>query len=787
MTSTILTFAAILTLLSTHASAQSVDSARSVEDRNAPTQTLKGAVRDLNTLQPIRGAAVTIVGTKLGAYTKADGSFAIARLPVGRHTVQVASMGYEPATLQVVLTSGREGMIEVDLRAAVIKTEGVVVTGDPFKPINESSLVSTQSFTVEEMNRYAGGFGDPGRLAQNFAGVISTDDQQNDIVIRGGSPTELLWRLDGIDIPNPNHFGTQGASGGPINAINANLLANSDFLTGAFPAEYGNKLSGVFDLRTRKGNPDRYEFVGQIGFNGLEAMAEGPVPGVDRGSFIASYRKSTLQVFDMLGIDLGIGDVVPKYEDATVKLDLPLDDDNSLSVTALGGISNGDENDPPRARTGDLLTREGTDIGAAGITWTSFLSDELVGALTINTQYNRFRHERDSITGDSEGNMIDRDLWWQKNASEGSHGIRYRMTYAPDPSHTFIAGVEGRLLFYDLIERRLTLSADVDRGRLDASGEAGQGIAFVNWNWRPTEELTFASGVYTQYLGLNGTLSVEPRVSGSWSFTPTQSINAGFGVHRQMQPLIIYFNHPDNRNLDFTQSIHYVLGYSNRLASDLLGKIEGYYKDLSHAPVTRDHADAFSLLNVGPDFSPTSVRWPLASNGRGRAYGVDLTLTKHFTDRYYITVAGSFFRQEYTGSDGVWRYGVFDNRYVMNLLAGYEWQVSPSFTMEFGARFTVAGGRRYTPIDLDSSRAHRTTYLDNSRPYGAHFPDYIRLDTRIDFRNNFDGWALIYYVSALNTLNRVNVLHYHYSPFEDRIVSENQFGLIPVGGIRVEF
>jgi hypothetical protein len=701
--------------------------------------------------------------------------------------VQVRSIGYEPVTLQVLISSGRETVLDIELHESVIEAKEIVVSDDPFKPINETALISAQTFSVEEVQRYAGGFDDPGRIAQNFAGVSGSDDQQNDIVIRGGSPTELLWRLDGIDIPNPNHFATQGASGGPINAINSNLLANSDFFTGAFPAEYGNRISGVFDLRTRNGNRDRYEFVGQMGFNGFEAMAEGPVPGVEGGSFIASYRKSTLEVFDILGVDLGAGNVVPKYDDATVKVYLPLSDVDNLSITALGGISNADEKDPEPAFTGQWLERNGTDIGAAGITWTRLLSDNVVAKLTASTQYNRYRGANDSLTTDQTGTITDRTEVWKRNSGEGSYSLRYLMSYAPGPSHLFTAGAEARSVFYDLYVAQPLRPVENDPDRLDRSGDALQGIGFVSWLWRPDEQLTINSGIYTQYLGLNKRLSVEPRLSASWQITSTSSVNAGFGVHRQMQPLIVYLKETTNRDLDFTQSIHYVLGYSNRLASDWLGKIEGYYKDISHAPVSRDYSDPFSLLNVGPDFQPNDINWPLKSTGRGRAYGVELSLLKQFTDGYYFTATGSLFRQEYTGSDNVWRYGVFDNRYILNLLGGYEWKVGPRFTIELGLRFTIAGGRRYTPIDLDSSREYGWTYLDRTKPYAETFPDYIRLDSRLDFRHNFDSWSLIYYVSTLNTLGRKNVLNYWYDPRTGGIDVETQLGFIPVGGIRVEF
>jgi hypothetical protein len=753
-------------------------------------QTVKGSVRSAGSQQPIAGVTVVIEGTKLGAVTRGDGVFQIAEVPVGRHTLRFRSVGYESASIAILVTSGRQTVVDFELVESVVKLQDVVIgAGGPHRPINETALVSTTPFSIDEVKRYAGGFEDPGRIAQNFAGIVVTSDKTNDIIIRGGSPSEVLWRLDGIDIPNPHHFASQGASGGPINAINSNLLANSDVLTGAFPAEYGTRLSGVFDLKTRRGNRDRYEFVGQIGFNGLEAMAEGPVPVARGGSFIASYRKSTLEVFDIIGVSLGIGSIIPRYEDATVKVDLNLSPDDRIAITALGGRSNASRPAPEIGQPYERLHHnvEGSELGAAGGTWTRLFSEDLLGQLSISTQFNGYSVDQDSVMFGPDGLVTGTMPTWHEETGEGSSAARYRISWGPTPEHRVVAALEGRRLYYDLYEGDPRNPSESVPGRLDTSGSSATALGYLSWLWRPTETMTISSGIFSQYLGVSERLSVEPRLSLAWSLSPVSTLTIGAGVHRQAQALALYFRNPANRTLDFSTALHGVLGYAYRLDESTLLKVETYLKELSGIPVSADRSDAFSMINAGPDFSPSDISRPLVNSGTGRSYGAELSVFREFDDGWYLATTGSIVRQEYTGSDGIRRNGVFDNGFVGNLLGGYEWKVSPSFDIEFSGRFTIAGGRRFTPIDLERSRAAGGTVLDDSRIYAEHYPNYMRLDTKIDFRNNFDGWSLISYVSLLNTFNRDNIERYYYDPYTGTIEHSSLLGLIPVGGVRVEF
>jgi len=272
------------------------------QETKAPSQLIKGKIINFKTQQPVSGANIRLQDTKLGAISQRDGSFKIPDVPVGRYTIKISMIGFESQQFQGVISSGKEEVLNVQLQESYVQMNEVKVYAEKnsFNPINESSIVSSSVFSVDDVERYAGSRMDPARMAQNFAGVVGDNDKRNDIVIRGGSPTELLWRIDGLDVPNPNHFATQGATGGPISALNSNVLDNSDFLVGAWSSEYGDKMSGVFDLRTRKGNDEKFEYLGQFSFNGFELGAEGPLPG-NQNSFIINYRYSFLDLLQKNG------------------------------------------------------------------------------------------------------------------------------------------------------------------------------------------------------------------------------------------------------------------------------------------------------------------------------------------------------------------------------------------------------------------------------------------------------------------------------------------------------
>ncbi len=759
------------------------------DSTSVPTQIIKGRIVNSKTQRPVAGATVRLVGTKIGDYAGKDGYFKIKNVPPARYIIRASAVGYKSRRLNIVATSGKQEQLFIELEESYVTTDEVKVTArrNPFEPINESSLVSSTVFTIDDVERFAGSRMDPARMAQNLAGVVGADDLRNDIIIRGGSPSELLWRIDGLDVPNPNHFATQGATGGPVSILNSNVLDNSDFMTGAWSSEYGNKMSGVFDIQTRKGNFDEHEFLGQFGFNGFELGAEGPLPG-KKNSFIANYRYSFLDLIEKMGINFGFSGI-PRYQDGFVKTDLLSWDKNQLSFTGIFGVSSisiapsGED----EVYTSDFALNNGTDFVSGGLTWQHLFSERSYGKALFGVVYNNYKTNLDSVTTDSADKVIDQTRMYDFESVEGYYTAKYSVHFSPNSNNLITAGVEGRLRFYDLYGEEFDPSVS-NPWLMQRDGESLHTLSFVNWNWNISKSVTADFGIHSQYLEVNDKFTIEPRAALSWDFLPNHNLRAGYGIHRQSLPLLIHFAGDENEGLEFMQSSHYVLGYSYQIGLDAMLKVEGYYKDICKAPIERDEASSWSFLNAGANFGAVEgVGLEAKSVGLGRAYGADLSFRKNFSNHYYITATASYMRQQYKGSDGVWRFGAFDNVFAVNLLAGYEWVITPTFTIEFSGRYTIVGGGPYVPIDLEESRAHGETRREESEAYSVRSPNYSRTDFRIDFRENFDGFAIVSYVSAENVFNKQNVYDYQYDSNDDRIEAVSQLGFFFVGGFRIEF
>jgi hypothetical protein len=305
------------------------------------TQTIRGIILDNITQTPLPGANVILLNTDpiLGATTDVDGNFRIPNVPVGTYAVKISFVGYKDRVLpSVTVNSGKEVVLNIPIEENIVEMNEIVITAtEKEKPINDMAVVSARTFSVEETRKFAAAVNDPARMVTSFAGVVQTDDGNNNVSIRGNSPHGLLWRMEGVDIPNPNHFANTGTAGGGISILSSQLLSNSDFMTGAFPAEYGNALSGVFDLQLRRGNNEKPEYTFQAGFLGIDAAAEGPFSKNYKGSYLVNYRYSTLSILDKMGVS--IGDAVTNFQDFSFNVYLPTTKLGNFSLFGFGGLS----------------------------------------------------------------------------------------------------------------------------------------------------------------------------------------------------------------------------------------------------------------------------------------------------------------------------------------------------------------------------------------------------------------------------------------------------------------
>lgn len=778
------------------------------------TQTIRGTVLDKDSKMPLIGATIVLLETSppVGTITNIDGEFKLENVPIGRQGINVSYVGYNSVKLNnLMLSSGKEVVLNIELKEKVFTTKEVVITAkqDKNKASNKMATVSARSFSVEETERFAGSLGDPSRMVANYAGVMMANDSRNDIIIRGNTPSGLLWRLDGIEIPNPNHFGSFGTTGGPVSMLNNNLLTNSDFFTSAFPAEFGNAISGVFDLKMRAGNNQKREYVGQIGFNGFELGVEGPFTKKNKASYLANYRYSTLDVFHKLGIDVGVGEAVPQYQDLTFKLNFPGTKIGNFSLIGMGGISYIELHDSQKAKADDnsgdsnydyggVDLDYGSDMGIIGLSNVYFFNSTTRLRSNVSILANRATTYIDSLKFDSIGDLLPNSNY-QFYASEGTE-VKYSLnTHITKKFSSKDNATTG--IYFDLYQVNYSDSVlDSDSSTtqfitsLNIKGNVSLLRYYAQWQHNFSEKLTLNSGVYSHYIFLNDEISVEPRLGLKYSFSNSQSLSFGYGLHSIMQPRIYYFIQTrladgsyikTNEDVKMTKSNQFVIAYDKLFSEEIRFKTEVYYQSLFNAPVSKEYPE-YSALNSGDDFySP--IPDSMLNEGTGTNYGLELTFEKFFSKGYYFLTTFSYFESKYKGYSGTERNTAFNGNYVLNVLGGYEFKLSEKNRLTVDFKTVYAGGKRYIPIDLEASILENYVEYKWEDAFENKFDDYFRADLRIGFKTNGkrinQEWAL----DLQNLTGHENIYKQSYNPRTKSITSDYQQGFFPMMLWRIQF
>lgn len=794
------------------------------------TQTIRGSVIDLESRLPIIGATVVILESDplIGTSTDLDGHFKLPKVGIGRHDIQINYLGYEPRTMGgMELNSGKELVLNVEMVEMVIKQNEVVVKASRAEQetMNTMTTVSARLFSTEEASRYAGTRNDVSRMATNFAGVRGANDATNDIVIRGNSPAGLLWRLEDVDIPNPNHFGNLGSTGGPVSMLNSNLLSNSDFMTGAFPSEYGNAISGVFDLHMRHGNDEKHEFLGQIGFNGVELGAEGPFSKKSRASYLINFRYSTLALFKLGGVDFGTGDAIPQYSDLSFKVRIPTKKAGIFSIFGMGGISSidilsstADTNETNFYSEGPIDVYDRTKTGFVGFTHQYIFQNNSYTKLTLSASTQMNQDVVDSV--DVFQNPFD---WYRQDFQDHRFQAAFFYKKKFSAKHSLKVGIRSSVLYSILQDSAFTPLWNRFETLTDFKGIAALVQPYAQWQWRWNNSWTMNTGVHGQVFTLNNATAIEPRWGLTYKINPKHNLSIAYGLHSQMLPLDQYFlliedslgnTEMPNENLDFVKSHHAVLGYNWLLPMDMRVKAELYYQYIYNAGIDAD-SSSYSTLNVGSFSQGGPDR--IVNGGTGSNYGIELTFEKYLTKGYYWLLTASFYDSKYTGSDGIERNTVFNGNYVANALGGYElkfkkrnptvkepkralsvkklarWEKQrikkklTSLSMKFDVKFTIAGGSRYTPIDLVASDASGVAVYDNTQAFSKQFEPYYRLDLGVAFRMSRPRFTQEFSASVQNVTNKENPLYARYDSRDNRLENVNQLGIYPLLQYKVLF
>jgi len=777
------------------------------------TQSISGFVKDNTSNEALPGANIVVANSDplIGTVTDVNGMFRMENIPVGYVSLIVTYIGYQPVELSnLTLNSGKELVLNIFMDEMVITGEEVVIRArvDKTGSINRMTTVSSRTFTVDETRRYAGARNDVARMAANYAGVQTISDSRNDIIIRGNSPYSLLWRLEGAEIPNPNHFASFGSTGGPVNMINNNQLDNSDFLTSAFPAEFGNATSGVFDLSLRNGNPNKYEFLGQIGFNGFEFGMEGPISRKAGSSFTASYRYSTMQIFKLLGMSFGTGTAIPEYQDYTFKVNLPTKKAGTFSIFGMGGWSNIEFLDSERdTNEVEFYGGEGYDLKSGsrlfvtGFSHVFSISKTAYIKSVLSFSYTDFHVDQDSIRPDDKAIIPT----YRSNFKESRVNLNMFIKKRAGLKNSFQAGYHLAYIMSDLNDSALRVNINRFIDITMYQGNAFLIQPYVAWQHKFTEDIIMNAGIRGMFYTFNSTYSIEPRLGLRWYLSPALSLNFGYGLHNQLLPATVYTKEsyqPDhtykrlNTDLKIPGSHHFVAGIDWNINEFMRFKTEAYYQYLFNAAVNADKHDSYSSLNQGADFyfyAPDTLK----SNGTGYNYGLEFTIEQFLSKGMYYLGTVTLYQSKYKGSDDIERNTAFNGGFVMNALFGKEFLLHRNSTnprlkknqrfIGFDIKLNYAGGRRYIPIDEEQSRIEHRPVYQYDLAYDKKFPDYFRTDLKVYFKINMKKLDSEFAIDIQNIFNIQNIYAQNFNRSTGEIYYTYQLGIMVIPQFRINF
>ncbi len=762
------------------------------------TQVVRGKVIDKTTQTGLSGANIIINSDPVqNIVSDSEGQFKFENVPVGRYSIEVKYDGYSPTIVsEILIVSGKETVLTIEMTELTHQIEEVVIESqiNKGKPLNSMASVSARSFKVEETSRYAGGLDDPARLVTAFAGVTSGGTMQdNAIVIRGNTPKNVLWRVEGVDVVNPSHFsGANVAGGGFTSVISSQVLANSDFYTGAFPAEYGNALGGVFDVHLRTGNNEKSEKTVQLGVLGLDLSAEGPFKKGQKASYLFNYRYSTFGILNKLKvIDT---DQTPIYQDLSFKLVFPTEKAGTFSFWGLGGkdkLDKDEVSDP---------TEWENNYDRLKNSW-----DETFGAVGINNQYNfnnkTYINTSIVATGtfkDLTQQRLDDNLVLQKdvdlNSNLGKISLNALVNHKFSSQLNMRVGFNANSLLY-----KYDLSGtqnDNPNSYANFVNDKGNSLhtqVYAEAKYSINNNLSFFGGLQTEYFALNNDFTVDPRLSMSWRVKPKHTLTFGYGKHSQLEDLNIYFiKNPNgtspeypNKNLEFSHAHNFVMGYGYQINKNLHLKVEPYYQYLYNIPGIEN--SSFSMINFKQDITFQSA---LENNSVGKNMGIDLTFEQFLKNNFYYLITSSVFDSKYKADDGIWRNSRYSKDFVVNFLAGKEFVVGRSRNNLLGVnlRGVISGGERYTPLDESASLNAGYPIYDEDQAFSQRDKTSMFVHLSLIYRINKAKHSSIWSLQMYNVLGATQYDHnYEYNFEKQAFIREGHIYRVPVLSYKIEF
>lgn len=754
-----------------------------------PTQIIRGTVIDEASNIPLSYATVSLQNTSTATVTDSSGNFTLKNVAIGRYNIEVWLVGYEPVVLkEIQVTSAKEIVLNITMKESTTTLDEIIVTPKVNKrqPLNSMATVSARMLSVEEAQRYAGGFDDPARLVSAFAGV-SSNVANNAIVVRGNSPQSLQWKLEGVEITSPNHFADLDAfGGGGLTALSTQLLANSDFFSGAMPAEYSNALSGVFDIFMRNGNNQQHEHTFQLGAIGIDAASEGPLKKGSGSSYIFNYRYSTLGLLAPILPENAAGTT---YQDLSFKLNFPTNKAGVFSVWGMGLLDYSDaeakENMSEWKYDDDrenVIAKQ--YMGASGISHKIFLSNKQYVKSTLAATANGIDMNSERLT--SSLNVHPENV---VNNQYYNIVLSSFVNTKFSAKHTNKSGFVITNMNYDLLLKEAHPTGAPLQTLVNENGNSTLIAAYSNSALDLNEKISTNVGLNTQLFTLNSTFSIEPRAGITYRFAPAQALSLAYGLHSRLERLNYYFikdtlNQHINKDLSFTKAHHLVLGYDISTSAFTHLKIETYYQHLFDVPVMAD--SSFSLINQQNDWF---FNGKLQNTGKGRNYGIDITFEKYLSKGYYYMATASLFNSQYSGGDQVWRDTRYNRNFALNFLAGKEWLLGHDKQNILGlnARLSYQGGDHYSPINTALSLANQDVVFDETKAFSQQYPSAFTSHFTASYKLNKKKTAHEFALKIINLTQYREYLGFRYNHQTQAVDVNREATFIPNVSYRIDF
>ncbi len=703
---------------------------------NVEAETLRGTVKDAISGEPLIGATVKIVELQnAAAVADYDGNFLINISQGGRYTIETNYIGYEPSVMKEVLISGaKEVVLDIALRER--STELVEVTVKPRinkeATVNPTVLTGGVMLSMEEANRYAGGVNDPARLVTAFAGVSGSNDD-NGLSVHGNAPERMQYRIEGVEVFTPNHFNDVWSAGyGMVSGLNSNIIGNSDFFTSTFNANYANALSGVFDVRMRNGNNTKNENILHLGSVFEELTLEGPLSKKNNSSYIVNYRYGFSTIVDKLGLIDTEGSQWG-LQDFSWKLNFPTKKAGTFSIFGLGMYDTIWDKRLDPEDTHSAYDASNTDANLlqilAGVSHKIRLNNKWTWRTTAayNSQHIKADTYYYGLVRDANGVLTTplvyeepetRYLFAKQKQNEDRLLLNTELSKQISPKWLTQFGAEYSHRFFNLSYSSVDyLYANLNTMKTYTDMKDNTGVASTFWQNLITlsDKFSMSLGLSANYFLLSKDFSPEPRVSMKWMPNDKNSISFGYGLHSMIEKLDAYFYRDingilTNKDLGLTKAHHLLASYMYKINGNMNIRLNLFYQYGFDVPVGTNGSN-YCVTNRFYAYTDE----PLVSKGNTRNYGGDITLEHYMSHGFFGQTNFSLFKSEYRGEDKVWRNQLFDRGFMFKILGGKEWMIGKN-VLNVSAKYSVQGGLRYTPIDVDQMRANVDAGIIDDKP-----------------------------------------------------------------------